>query len=414
MHNDSQLLPNLPEPEPPKSKGQFFTPEEVAARDSNETVNTKGGDINEPVVVHHQNPQKDKKFKWPPSKKQWLIVGVVVLVLVIIGGVLAFMASNHKPTKYATNKPKVQAPITKPSSTVPSTLSGLPVPPAANQNPITAVMVENTPQARPQAGLSQAGVVFEALTEGGITRFMALFQGQLPTFVGPVRSARPYFLRWDLGFDAPYAHDGGSPQALIDIKTLGVKNLDYLQNPAFYHRISSRPAPHNLYTSIPGLIKLEGLKGWANSKYSGWPRKPDSPSKNPNATNISFNLSYSTYNVNYKFSPQTDTYNRYEGGAPQIDANTGKQLSPKVVVGLVVPWSTGTLDTTGAYYSDYSNVGSGQAYIFQDGTVTDGQWSKPSNTSPLTFTDSKGNPIKFNAGQTWITALASSSELTYN
>ena len=389
---------------------KFKTPDEVAAHDEDIKLDLSQ---EEPVNELAPKPPKAKRKFWPPSKKQMIISGVIILVLAIIGGGLYLAISHHKTTvaTITTPKPKIAKPI---SDLIPSTLTGQLVAPSVNQRPITAVMIENLPPARPQSGLSQAGVVIEALTEGGITRFEAFFQNNLPTYVGPVRSVRPYFLDWALGFDAPIAHDGGSAQALAEIPSLGVKNLDYLDNPNYYTRISSRQPPHNLYTSLPNLIKLEASNNWTSSNFSGWPRKADAPVKNPNATNINFTLSYSTYNVAYSYDPSTNSYNRSEGGAPQIGANTNKQISPKVVIGMVVPWSQGSLDTSNAYYSVYQDVGSGQAYVFQDGTLTLGQWNKPSAQAPLSFTTASGQPLKLNAGQTWITVLASSSDINYN
>lgn len=410
MHDDIRV-PAAPAADPPKET-TFETPDQVAAHDEAPDMTIDMADEEEkeePLAFSPQQTKTKRKF-WPPTKKQWLIAAAVVVVLGI-GGAVAALALRHKPiTNYAATKPPAKA---QTSNLVPSTLSGLPVNPSVNKSPITAVMIENTPDARPQAGLSQAGVVFEALTEGGITRFMALFQDQLPTNVGPVRSARPYFIDWALGFDAPYVHDGGSPQGLSDIQSLGVKNIDYLDYPAYFTRVSSRPAPHNLYTSIPGLIKLEASNGWTSSNYSGWPRKTDAPASSPSVTSINFNLSYSTYAVNYAYDAQTNSYNRSEGGAAQTDANSGKQLSPKVVIGMVVPWSQGSLDTSDAYYSVYSDIGSGEALVFQDGGLTIGQWNKASAGAPLTFTTSSGAPLKLDAGQTWITALASASEASY-
>ncbi len=427
MHDD--IRPNMPEP--PKESNEntpFLTPDEAATKDSNPEISESNPNRENTVPVNSSNPMlgkgildnsppKSKKHKlWPPTKKQLIIGGSILAVILIVGGGLTYMALRHKPI--TANIPVAKAPAKpkpKPASnTVASTLTGLQVPPADNNRPITAVMIENTTYARPQAGLSQAGVVFEALTEGGITRFMALFQDQLPTFVGPVRSARPYFIDWSMGFDAPYAHAGGSPQALSYIQSQKVKNLDYMYYPNYYTRISSRPAPHNLYTNIVNLVSLEAKLGWTSSTFTGWPRKADSPSKSPNATNINFNPSYSTYNVSYSYNAQTDSYERDEAGAAQTDANTGQQLNPKVVIGLIVPWSQGSLDSSGAYYSTYQDIGSGKAYVFQDGTLTVGQWSKSSPTAALTFTNSAGQPLKLNAGQTWITALADTSEISYN
>lgn len=419
MHDDIRVMPPLPNPDPKKTKvesTEFKTPDQVAAHDDT-TIDMSKLDtkpLHEHIAVTAKIHKNRRKF-WPPTKKQAIIGTSVAVVLIGFGVAAALAYSHHKPVVANIPKKKVVAAVVAPkSNTVASTLSGLPVSPSANARPITAVMIENTPAARPQSGLSQAGVVFEALTEGGISRFMALYQDQLPASVGPVRSVRPYFIDWALGFDAPIAHDGGSPQALAMFPTTGAKNLDEMTNPGPYTRSPARPSPHNLYGNLQALVNLEASKGWTSSSFVGWPRKKDQPSKNPNATNINFTLSYSTYNVQYAYNAATNSYNRSEGGAPQIDANTNKQLSPKVVIGMVIPWSQGALDTSDAYYSVYQTVGSGQAYVFQDGTLTIGTWKKSTENGPLSFETASGQPLDLNAGQTWITALASTQDLSYN
>jgi hypothetical protein len=274
-------------------------------------------------------------------------------------------------------------------------------------------MIENSTDARPQSGLGQASVVFEAVAEGGVTRFLALFQDTSPDNVGPIRSARPYYVAWDLGFDAAYAHVGGSPDALADIKAWGVHNLDEFANGGSYHRASTRAAPHNVYTAISTLNQLEDSKGFVTSVYSGFPRKTPAPVKQPTAASINLTLSGPLYNAHYDYVATSNSYNRSEGGAPQIDANTNQQISPKVVIAMVVPESRGALDASGAYYSDYNVIGSGAVYVFQDGTLTTGQWTKSSNTSQITFTDASGQPIKLNPGQTWLSAVSTASGVSY-
>ena len=174
------------------------------------------------------------------------------------------------------------------------------------------------------------------------------------------------------------------------------------------------PAPHNVYTSLSTLLELEASKGWTSSKFNGFPRKPDAPAKTPSVTSISFNPSYSAYEVQYSYNSANNSYERSVGGSPQIDANTNQQLSPKVVIGMVVPWSQGSLDSSDAYYSVYQVIGSGTAYVFQDGTVTVGQWTKTSPTAQISFTTQDGQVLRLDAGQTWITALGSTNQINYN
>lgn len=345
--------------------------------------------------------------------KRQLVIGGIVFVL-LLGSGLAFAINYYASSPKAPPPVAKQAPLKPAPVAITSPLTGLPVSASDVNRPVTGVMIENSDFARPQSGLREAGVVFEALAEGGISRFLALYQEAQPANIGPVRSARPYYLQWALGFDAAYAHVGGSPDALTDIKNWHVKDLNEFYYGSYYHRISSREAPHNMYTSMANLNAAEKTKGWTSSSFTGFPRKSDSPSKTPNATSIDFNISWSDYEVHYSYDAANNAYLRSEGGAKHIDATTGKQLEPKVVIAMVVPLSRGALDATGAYYSNYAVIGSGKVYIFQDGTVTIGNWSKSSATAQIQFRDINNNPIKLNAGQTWITAAATTGEVTYH
>lgn len=351
------------------------------------------------------------KLQRPFSRRQ-KIIGSILIVVLCIGAGAGWTLTHHKRAVVAV-APKKHVVKKVPPTPIYSTLSGLPITDSSlNKKTVTAVMVENSIDARPQSGLSDAGVVFEAVAEGGVTRFMALYQDTAPTNVGPIRSARPYYVQWAMGYGAAYAHVGGSPDALADISSWGVQDMNQFAYGSYYHRISARAAPHNVYTGIATLNDLEAKKGYTSS-YTGFARKADTPASTPTAGTIDLSLSGPTYDPEYVYDAASDSYRRSEAGEPQLDANTGKQLSPKVVVAMVVPMARGALDSSGAYYSDYTVTGSGTAYIFQDGTVTTGQWSKPSNTAGLTFTNDAGQPIAFNRGQTWISAVTSVTGIKY-
>lgn len=349
----------------------------------------------------------------PRTKKQWVITIAVLIVVLGGGSVLAYKLTHKAEPKMAT-KQITKKPATKPAvPPLTSTLTGLPISDSTvNDKPVTAVMIENSQAARPQSGLDQAGVVFEAVAEGGITRFVALFQDTAPDYIGPVRSVRPYYIQWFMGFDAAVAHVGGSPEALQDLKTWGAKDLDQFANGGYYHRISSRAAPHNMYTSMANLNALEAKKGFGKPNYSGFARKAESPSPTPNATSIDFAISGPLYNSHYDYDKATNSYKRSEGGAAHMSVNSaGAQVqnTPKVVVGLVMPKGIEADDL----HTSYNTLGSGQAYIFQDGTVMVGTWHKENNVTNFTFTDQNGAAVKLNPGQTWLTALGSASSVSY-
>lgn len=404
-----------------KEEASFQTPEQIAELSAPLDA--------EPTTRQHLATQKSHfHLHWPTTKRQRILSGVLA-VIVAFGIGAGWTLTHHKRVVQAVVIP--HPPVAKKvPPVIYSTLTGLPVADATvNQRPVTGVMVENSLDARPQAGLGQAGVVFEALAEGGVTRFLALFQDSQPGNVGPIRSARPYFIQWNMGFDAAYAHVGGSPLALQDITAWGVKDMNQFYNGNYYHRITSRYAPHNVYTGIGTLNQLEAAKGYT-STYTGFTRKNDRPYQAPSASvakptpaaaadsrrpvnSIDLALSGPIYNPHYDYNAATNSYNRSEGGVPHIDANTNAQLSPKVVIAMVVPEVRGPLDSSGAYYSDYSVVGSGQVYIFQDGTLTTGSWTKPDMKSQITFTDAAGNTIPLNRGQTWITAVSAPDQVSY-
>lgn len=392
------------------SKDSFKTPAEMAATEEGHgSSSTASPPLNNSL---HTPPKKKRSlsqwFKDLSGKQKLLLTGLAVVVTsgAIVGSYFLFFAQSSPPPKVAI--PNKQEPKEEPKpTTVASNLTGLQVDPSINERPVSAVMIENSTDARPQGGLHQAGVVFEAIAEGGITRFVALFQDTEPDYVGPVRSARPYYLQWMLGFDATYAHAGGSAEALNLIKQWHVKDLPH--HNSYFWRVNSRAAPHNLYTSIAKQREYAAQKGFGKSNFTPLARKTaEQPSPTPNAKTINFNISSANFNVKYDYDPSTNNYRRSEGGKPHTEEKSGSQLTPKVVVALIMPQGK-----NGIYYT-YQTIGSGQAFIFQDGLVTTGTWKKDNNNANFVFTDASGAEIKLNPGQTWFTALGGADRVSYS
>jgi len=375
----------------------FLTPDQMAALDEAE-INSPIGDD-----VLKKKPKKKKKFnlRWPKNKKEWALA-ILLILLLALGSYFAYM-------KFVKKEP-VKLPVHAKSTKVASNLSGLMVEPAVNKRPVIGVMIENSQDARPQSGLYDASVVFEAIAEGGITRFLALFQDNQPEDIGPIRSARPYYAQWLLGFDASYAHVGGSPTALNNIKNWQVRDLDQFANGNSYRRVNTKVAPHNVYSSYASLSALADSKGWGTSNFTSLERKKPSPAKVPTAKNIDFSISSAIFNVNYIYDAKSNSYKRSEGGQPHTDALVNKQINPQVVIGLVMPYSL----ESDRKHSVYETLGTGQAYIFQDGKVTIGAWTKENNQDQFTFKDDKDQPIKLNPGKTWITALSDNTKIKYS
>jgi hypothetical protein len=388
--------------------GAFRTPDQVASEDANTPAPQlhEGGGFSS----HHGSAKKSLKERLKSlTKKQWaiiIVVGVILLGVIGYGVYALWLKDDPKPVvKKQTVKKETPAPTPAPLT---STLTGLPIADAAiNDRPITAIMIENSKDARPQSGLADAGVVFEAIAEGGITRFLTLWQDTDSDYIGPVRSVRPYYLQWLHGFDASVAHAGGSGDALRLIKEWNVKDLDQFHNGGAYWRVSSRYAPHNLYTSTAKLHDLEGQKGFGKSNYTGFARKAEAALPTPSARTIDFNISGALYNSHYDYDPASNSYLRSEGGAPHKDERSGQQIAAKVVVGLVMPQGRNGIYTT------YDTIGTGKAYIFQDGAVTVGNWHKESNSSNFTFKTDDGAEIKLNPGKTWLTVVGGTDRVSY-
>lgn len=330
-----------------------------------------------------------------------LSYGIGGVLLVVTGAAAAFFVLYQQPLKKA---PAVV--ITKKIAPEPvkyySPLTGnLVADEATTKQAVTAVMIENSPDARPQSGLKDSGIVFEAIAEGGITRFLVLYQQEKPQLIGPVRSIRLYDVDWVAAFNASVAHIGGSAAALTEVRNGGYRDIDQFFNAGSYWRATDRYSPHNVYTSFARLDALNVAKGYTTSSFTGFSRVDGKPSDVPTASQIDIKLSSALYNSTYAYDKTTNTYLRSQAGAPHTDREQG-QLAPSVVVAMKVDETTVMEDGN---REAIITVGSGAATIFQNGIVQEVTWHKTSKTSQVTYTDAAGKDVPLVRGQTWIAAV---------
>lgn len=390
-------------------QAQFAAAKDTPSRGKDRPAGTPGAaDPEGPRSENKWHPRTWwHKFKRLSRGKKIIFVSALTGLLCFAGGLLWYFVIRAEP---APPLPPPPPPVVKEEpkpTTVASPLTGIQIQPELAELPVTGVMIENSPDARPQSGLYEAGVVFEAIAEGGITRFLALFQESQPKHIGPVRSVRPYYLDFLAPFDAPIAHAGGSGQALAELRSQGFKDLEAFQNPNYYERVSYRYSPHNLYTSRSNLLKLQKSKGWTSSKFTGFVRKEEEKAAAPTASKIDLSVSSYLYNVHYDYEGKTNSYKRVMGRVAHTDEKSKNQISPKVVVALVMSHGYAGV------YSVYGVTGQGAAYVFQDGTVTKGTWHKKNRKTQLTFKDANGAELKLNPGQTWLTLVSSPGAVTY-
>lgn len=309
--------------------------------------------------------------------------------------------------------------------------------------PIYCIQTPNgTDGARPQVGLTKAGVIFEAIAEAGITRFAALYQNPTSAVIGPIRSLRLYYLEWDTPFDCTIVHAGGADDAIAAVRAGGYKDLT--ENYTYMYRGSASTRRwNNLFTTSANLARMNTDRSYGSSNAKGFSRlTPEEAEKerinalaiNPlvitkatdgdtsalGADSASIRIHYGyagSFNVNYNYNLTTNSYDRsYESGAihevytcPDEDLGqknpedicTLTTLSPKVVIAMMVSESKASDN----YHESIRTTGSGKAYIFQNGTATIGTWSKPTRDEQISFLDSEGNEIKLIPGQTFISAV---------
>lgn len=321
------------------------------------------------------------------NKRKKIIIIVAILIAVAAGAAFYFLRDREQ----------------EPSVPPTSQLTGLDVSQKESERPILGIMIENSLQARPQTGLGSAGIVFEATTEGGITRYLALYQENQPEEVGPVRSLRTHFLNWGMGFDTSIAHVGGSAEALSLEKERGARSLSQFTYPEPYYRIDTRQAPHNMYTRLADLRELQTELDHQKSSFAAIPRSSDAPTAEPNTPTIGINFSSSLYEVEFKYDAATNTYQRFLTGEPHIDEVTDKQIAVKNLVVMVTNVGSNTPQV----------IGSGEAFVFKDGAVQKVRWEQSDYNNRIKFVDSKGNQVALNRGSTWIAALSDSKRLTY-
>lgn len=344
-----------------------------------------------------KKPPHKRVWHWTKNltKKQKLLLLFVVILLVALTCAGAIWALRGQPGPQSNVAVRL-------SDEVQSELTGLMVLPEVNERQVTAVMIENSPDARPQAGIINAGVVYEAVAEGGITRFVALYQDTKASYLGPVRSIRPYYLDFLVPYGAAVAHVGGSPQAIQQMRAQNIKDLDQFVNPTAYDRVSSRFAPHNVYTSTTRLNQVEKRKKYKQKPYDGFEReKREAPLDKAKIKTININYISDLYNVSYKYNKASNTYKRTLGGVPHKDEKSGKQIAPKVVVAIEMK------RTQDGVYSVYKTTGSGKVRVYQNGTVIVGKWSKKNRKSQFVLTDKNGDPIKLVPGKTWVNIVES-------
>jgi len=310
------------------------------------------------------------------------------------------------------------------------------------------VMIENAPDARPQSGLSRADVVYEAIAEGGVTRYGALYYcdaQKQDVILAPVRSARTYFVDWASGYNKPlYVHVGGAnipgrADALGQITKYGWnQNNDVNQfsvgYPTFrrnYDRLNGQEiaTEHTMESFTEALWKVGEDRGWTNTSpdrkfgtkivkgtewsdgFTPWTFEEEVAEKGEVLkASYDFWSGYGQYDVIWDYSVEQDAYLRTLGGKEDVDLNNNQRISAANVV-VMFTLETGPIDEL--KHMLYKTVGRGKVIVFNHGNVTEGFWSKAQRVSEIRFTNKFGKEIPLARGKTWISVVSNTNKVTY-
>lgn len=272
--------------------------------------------------------------------------------------------------------------------------------PLASLPQVFGVMVENSADAWPLSGIDQAFLVIEAPVEGNIPRFVAFFSDdQTVAKIGPVRSARPYYLDWDAEFQGIYGHVGGSPEALDDIATNGTLDLNqFFQSEYYYRDELTRYAPHNVYTNTSllksSIAEINDKYAVDAPTYESW-IFADGASKSSTAdvTHIAWG---NGYDIDWTYDPATNTYHRSQGGNTYAANNV-----------VVIATDIGAIPGDDKGRRTVRTIGEGPVMLLQNGARNNVPWTwkKASPSSRMRFYDDTGKEVTMNAGKTWIEVI---------
>jgi hypothetical protein len=326
-----------------------------------------------------------------------LALGLVVVAAVACG-------AEPRPAAEGSAPGTTAAPVPPPP--VPWPLTGVASEDESDvERPALAVKIENSVEARPQAGLGAADVVWEEVVEGGIARFVAVYHSDLPEEVGPVRSVRPM----DAAIAAPlqglFAFSGGQPDFVAAVAAAGLQVLSHDAGADGFSRVDTRPAPHNVYADT------RVLAGSADDEHRAAPPEQfdiASAGEEPTAVAAGSPSSVVQVRLSNVSSPRwtwrgsADAWLRSEGSTPAVEADGSRLQASNVVVLRVDVVDTAYVDPAGNPVPETVMVGEGDALVATGGHTLEVRWSKAAEDAPVILTAPSGGPVRLAPGSTWV------------
>ena len=365
------------------------------------------------------------------NNKTRILVVILIIIVILCGGIIAYKFYRDKSQNVASNYEEPQNTVEEPPLEVEiktvQTFKG-------DERPI-AVMIDNHKGAWPQVGLNSAYSVYEIIVEGGETRLMLVMQGKDLDKIGPLRSARHYFLDYALENDAIYVHYGQSPQAKSDIESLSISDINGIyESESLFWRDSSRYAPHNAVTSTANIEKIIEREGFRTTTHQEpvlnyvveqeldsieeieqkEEQKMQENQEQQTTSQIQdaweVTIPYSSYNtVKYEFDSETQTYIRYSREKKQVDWETKKEITTKNII--ITFMENESIDSYGR--QTLYNIKKADGYYITNGKAIPITCEKTSRGGKTIYKDLDGNKLKVNDGKTFIQICPINSEVEF-
>ncbi len=334
-----------------------------------------------------------------------LLVAILIILIIVAGVILAQkIMEDKKNTETSVGEKEITRVVEEEKQV--QIFKG-------NDRPF-AIMIDNHSDAWPQASLNKAYMVYEIIVEGGETRLMALFKGVESDKIGPVRSARHYFIDYAMENDAIYVHFGESPQAKSDLKKFSINDIDGIaEDGVTFWRVKDKMAPHNAVTNTEKLIASAKNKGYrtTSDKKSVLNYVTDEVELKDGVAASTVTIPHSNlHTVKYEYNEETKMYERYARGKKQIDWDTKESVVAKNII--ITYCDNYTLaDSENKGRQGLKNIGTFDGYYITNGKAIKIKCIKNDRDEVTTYQDLEGNPIEVNDGNTFVNICPTTTQV---
>lgn len=326
-----------------------------------------------------------------------VLIAILVILIIVAGAILAYKIMQDKDNQEVVSEENNVLTAVVEEKEV-QIFKG-------NDRPI-AVMIDNHDDAWPQAGLQKAYMVYEIIVEGGETRLMALFKGVDDVEkIGPVRSARHYFIDYAMENDAIYVHFGESPQASSDIKKYSIAEIDGIsEDGTTFWRVKDKKAPHNAVTSMENLIKSAKNKNFrmTSSEESVLNYVADEVNLEEGQGAVSVTIPHSQLQtVKYEYDEENKVYERFARKEAQVDWDTDEPITVKnIIITFCDNYTLSDAENKGR--QGLKNIGTFDGYYITNGKAIKIKCIKNARDEKTVYQDLNGNEIDVNDGNTFV------------